>query len=350
MPHCLIIADDLTGALDSAVAFAGPDRRVLVARRLTALPDVLREAPDVVAINTQSREIPVEAAAAQIDEVLRMLDPAPLPVVMKKVDSRLKGNVAIETAALARALPDWPIIAIPAIPDMGRIQRDGTLSGDGIAEPIAIADRFGHPVEAPDALEQDALDSVVAARREPALWVGARGLAAALARKDARGPNKVPPALEAPLVIASGSRDPVTLAQLAQLRELGPVIEAPDGRLRTNIPEGRLAVVTISEGGGGLDGATVGGRFADGLALELTHRRPASLLVTGGETANQLLDRLGIDTVEVLAEFRPGVPLCRIEAPWGPVRLLTKSGGFGGPGLLREIADGLRETCDGDGL
>jgi len=350
MPHCLIIADDLTGALDSAVAFAGAGRRVVVARRLAALPAVLRNEPDIVAVNTQSREIPAEVALARMDEVARMLDLAALPMVMKKVDSRLKGNVAAEIASLARALPGRPVVAIPAIPDMGRVQRDGLLSGDGIAEPIAIAARIELPVEAPDALEQDALDSVVAARREPALWVGARGLAAALAQKGANFKIEASLSLEAPLVIASGSRDPVTLAQLAHLRDLGDVIEAPDGSLQAKLPEGRLAVVTISEGGGGLDGAIAGGRFADGLALELTHRRPASLLVTGGETANQLLDRLGIDTVEVLAEFRPGVPLCRIEAPWGPVRLLTKSGGFGGPGLLREIADGLREICDGDGL
>ncbi|WP_341213813.1 four-carbon acid sugar kinase family protein [uncultured Limimaricola sp.] len=349
MPHCLIIADDLTGALDSAVAFAQTGRRVLVARRISALPDVLRSAPDVVAVNTQSREIPAGIAAGRVDEVLRALEPADIPVVLKKVDSRLKGNVAAETRAAARALPGRSVVAIPAIPDMGRVQREGILSGEGIAEPIVIANRFDQPIEVPDALEQDALNRLVAARRDAVLWVGARGLAVALARQGADPSAAALPFLNAPLVIASGSRDPVTLSQFAQLRELGPVVEAPDGNPEAALPEGPLAMVTISDGGGGLDGAVAGARFAKALALELRRRRPASLLVTGGETANQLLDQLGVDTVEVLAEFRPGVPLCRIETPWGSVRLLTKSGGFGGPALLREIANELRETCDGDG-
>ena len=336
MPHVLIVADDLTGALDSSVAFAAPGRRVVVSLRPDALPAALARDAQVLVLTTASREIAADAARARTEAALTGLDLARIPVVMKKVDSRLKGNTAVETAVLANAMAAEACIACPAIPDMDRVVSGGALTGMGVAAPIDVAARFDLKVEVPDTLTEADLDAVVSAAQGRPLWIGARGLARALARQQPHPPAEVPP-LEAPLLIASGSRDPVTLAQMDALREAMTVHLAPDGAVPP-LPEAPRVALSISDGAGALTGAEAARRYAQGLLAACATLRPRSLLICGGETAQALLDALGIDCLEVLAELRPGLPLCRIVAPWGPVLLVTKSGGFGGPGLLHDIA------------
>src|SRR6478672_3353110 len=96
----LIIADDLTGALDSAVVFTGAGLRCVVARRPTDVAAALGEQPDVLSVSTASREGSVEGARAAVAEALDAIGTLP-EVVFKKVDSRLKGHVADEIAVLA---------------------------------------------------------------------------------------------------------------------------------------------------------------------------------------------------------------------------------------------------------
>jgi len=142
-PSILIVADDLTGSLDSAVAFAGPGRRVLAARRIEAVAEALERRPDVLAVNTGSRELSEGAAQKRIEVLAGALDLSAVGLVVKKVDSRLKGHVAAETSALRAALGGRPVLAAPAIPGMGRVVRDGWLTGGGIAGRIDVAGRFG---------------------------------------------------------------------------------------------------------------------------------------------------------------------------------------------------------------
>ena len=115
MPHVLIVADDLTGALDSSVAFAAPGRRVVVSLRPDALPAALARDAQVLVLTTASREIAHDAARARTEAALAGLDLARIPVVMKKVDSRLKGNTAVETAVLAKAMAPGACIACPPL-------------------------------------------------------------------------------------------------------------------------------------------------------------------------------------------------------------------------------------------
>lgn len=331
--QAFLVADDLTGALDSAVAFAAPGRRVVVLRCAGA-PS---HGADVVAICTGSREGAPEAAAEAVDRMCRPFEPARAGLVMKKVDSRLKGHVGPEVAALRRLLGEPPVVAIPAIPDMGRIQRGGRIEGSGIARPIAVAALFEGAVSVPDASSQAAIEAAVA-RHPGALWVGARGLAFALART--LGPLSAPsvPALPAPMVIAVGSRDPITLAQLEALAPGLPVIAAPDGRVPGAVPAAPVVVLRLTDGGGDRPPREAGADFARGIADLLHRRRPATLVATGGETADAILGALGVGALVVRAEFAPGLPVCEAAAPWGRLTLVTKSGGFGAPDVLAKLA------------
>lgn len=344
MPRVLIIADDLTGALDSAVAFAAPGCQVVVARGADGIPGALARAPDVLAVATASREIAPDLARARVAEVLAALPLDDFDIVMKKIDSRLKGNTGPETEVLVEVMSSPRVIVSPAIPDMGRVVRHGALTGSGVAEPIDIAARFLRPVEVPEVASDADLDGCVDGAAGRVLWVGARGLALALSRHAGLRPAS-PPVLNAPVLIASGSRDPVTLAQLDALRGAVTVEGAPDGAVPEVAPADALAL-SITDGGAGLDGAEAAARYAEGILRVAKDLRPRSLLICGGETAHAVLDQMLVGSLQVTAELRPGLPLCRIEAPWGPLHLVTKSGGFGVPGLLRDI---LRELRTGQG-
>src|SRR5262245_11514476 len=66
----LIIADDLTGALDSAVTMTGTGLRCVVARRPRDVAAALWREPDVLAVSTASREGGEAAARAAVAAAL----------------------------------------------------------------------------------------------------------------------------------------------------------------------------------------------------------------------------------------------------------------------------------------
>lgn len=343
----LIVADDLTGALDSACEAARMGVETLVFRTPASLTRALaagdRLAP-VVAVGTGSRDGDADAARAAMRAVVDALPALAPERVMKKVDSRLKGHVGVETAVLARALGARRVLAAPAIPDMGRVQKDGRLSGAGIATPIAVATLFADADAVVPDIGADA-DFDAAIRAAPdALPVGARGLAAALVRALWPGLREVaPPPPPGPALFAIGSRDPITLAQIAELAAAGgDTVErrdAPDGALdpapgwRAPI---RLATMTP---GRGADPRAAGALFARRVALALAADHAPTLLACGGETADALLARLGADRLDIAGALIPGVALAKAARRDGPtLHLVTKSGGFGAPDALARLA------------
>lgn len=336
-PRLLIVADDLTGALDSAAEAA----TLGIGTRVFLSPAALAAAawstlPPVVAVSTGSRDGTEEAAAAAMHKVCACLPWLRPERVMKKVDSRLKGHVAVECAILAEALRQPQIVAAPALPDMGRVQRDGWLSGAGIEDPTEIAARFsGLSLHVPDIT--GAAQMKQAAARD-GLPVGARSLAAALVAQlwpDARRRER--PALPGPAVLAVGSRDPITLAQIERL-DL-PLVLAPDGRLP---PDPLQAPCTVQMVPGGTDrpAAEAGANFADGLAGMIL-RDPVNMLIAcGGETAAAILTRLGVDQAEVLGLALPGTAVVRATlAGSRDLTVVTKSGGFGAADTLAQLVD-----------
>src|SRR5690606_6291613 len=68
-----VIADDLTGALDTAAPFAACGASVAVATAPQHLPEVLRRGDEVVVVNTRSRHLPDEAAARVVRDCAEAL-------------------------------------------------------------------------------------------------------------------------------------------------------------------------------------------------------------------------------------------------------------------------------------
>jgi uncharacterized protein YgbK (DUF1537 family) len=313
MLKLVIIADDLTGTLDAGAPFADTGLRVRVATHPGALAAAMTGA-EVLAVSTRSREIAPDLAAAAVRGVLAAL-PAGVRL-FKKVDSRLKGNVAAELAVM----PLGPTLAVPGLPEFGRVVRDGCVSGFGVAQPIPVD--LGRAATVPDTLTVQDMARAVDDHRG-ALIVGARGAAVALAARMGNGRVREK-TLALPMVIAVGSTDPITLEQVAALRAACPDLgwtSAPDG-IAHPTPGADIALVQAVPGRGA-SGPQIAAALGASLAPLMADAR--TLIVTGGATAEAVLDALGIDVLDLDGDVLPGLPLSRAQG----LMVVTKSGGFG---------------------
>jgi uncharacterized protein YgbK (DUF1537 family) len=341
-----IIADDLTGALDTGTPFVDAGLSVAVAIDVETADEALAAGTDVVVINTASRALSENDAARRVRRAADALSARQPAIVLKKIDSRLKGNVAAESAALADAFGLARIVVAPAIPDQDRTTYRGFVVGRGVEKPIAVADLFtgrDMDVVVADAESDFDLDDIVLGNDwNSVLAVGARGLGSALARKIGRaGGHPLSFQASRRTLFAFGSRDPITAAQMNRLEAAGvlrAVIDAPMGSVECG--EG-LALPLLLRCTGEIagEGATVARRFAGGVKSVIDDTRPDMLMVGGGDTALAVFRELGIKTLMPKGEIEAGVPWFDVTAADGRhFRCAVKSGGFGNTeSLLRLV-------------
>jgi len=330
MPALGIVADDLTGAVDTAneVAARGYDTAVV------AVPGTTPPDATVVGINTDSRYAPPSDAAAT---TRRSVDALGASVVYKKIDSTLRGHIGVEVAAALEATAAELAVVAPAFPTTDRTTWDGVHRVDGtpVAETAFAADINGPassdvtalfadvglpvtrvdgpeisrgvgpvatrftdaverhdqpPIVVCDARSESHLETIAAAgSRFNALFVGSGGLAAhlRLPASAAPSPGSPRPDSGAPLAVVGSVSDP-TLEQLSRVPDgwlchldphrllNGTPAEAadPTGRPDDTAPTVLTAASTRSTveetlAAGrdrGLSEAEIGGRIAAGLA------------------------------------------------------------------------------------
>jgi uncharacterized protein YgbK (DUF1537 family) len=375
MPNArvLIIADDLTGAMDAAGPFAARG----IATWVAACPDdcEARElsGAQVVSVNTESRHLDAVAAAARVAHCFGRVGGADFPIVVKKIDSTLRGNVVAETLALLRVTAKAGTLVAPAFPAQGRTTRDGRVyvrgvpledtafARDALSPAMAIPPerafaQAGVTVAVRDAESDADLDALVAglARdRSAPLVVGSAGITSALARAMAVG-GKVgpPPAVTGRLVFVVGSRAQASREQVARLEADGAlVVPAPNGIPgSTPVLAGNRAIVLVAvpdaSGREGDAGDVARALATHGLALA---RQPGTgaLVATGGDTAIAVLRASGNAALAVGGELLPGIACARLLLDGKPLWLVTKAGGFGDPEALREIGRRLQPTSTG---
>jgi len=126
-----ILADDLTGACDSAVPFArrGLATRVLLAPRPVAVG--ADGSVDVVAVDADTRQVTRRLAVSRTMIVARALRTPETTRLFKKVDSTLRGHVGPEILACLRAWELPLALLCPAFPATGRWVQGGELFVDG---------------------------------------------------------------------------------------------------------------------------------------------------------------------------------------------------------------------------
>lgn len=341
-----IIADDLTGALDTSTPFIDAGLSVIVAIDTDAMEEALASHAEVVVINTASRALPENEATARIGLAARALSAASPDIILKKIDSRLKGHVTAESTALAAIFGHRKIVVAPAIPDQQRFTRAGEVVGRGVEQPLPIADLFharGENLLVADAESDSDLDRLVAAHDwKTTLAVGARGIGSAFARRIGR-PNAarhdfVP---STRTLFAFGSRDPITAAQMAKLEASGRLqgtIDAPMGAMEYNGDEA-LPLLLRCSGDIADEPTAVADRFARGVRSIIKQMHPDMLMVGGGDTAIAVFRALGIRVLRPKGEIEAGVPWFDVTTAAGAgLRCAVKSGGFGNSdSLLRLI-------------
>lgn len=132
MGKLLIIADDLTGAIDTGIKFSGLCNRVFVIPNYILPPSGIPEETDVLVVNTASRHDFPEVAGKKVQNLMQWAKKQKFQYFYKKTDATLRGNVGIELEMMAREADTKTVIFIPAFPEMGRTVQEGTCFVYGI--------------------------------------------------------------------------------------------------------------------------------------------------------------------------------------------------------------------------
>lgn len=124
-----VIADDLTGALDSGLQIRNSGREVSVLfrtrRTLGKKPGISDQGSCVFFFDTESRNCGGIAARRKLLRTLSHIEYANASILYKKIDSTFRGNIGIELETLLkRDACDFVVVA-PALPFNGRVTVDG---------------------------------------------------------------------------------------------------------------------------------------------------------------------------------------------------------------------------------
>jgi uncharacterized protein YgbK (DUF1537 family) len=392
MRDVTIIADDLTGAADTGIAFALAGLRTYVSfASVAASVDAA-----VVAFDTDSRALPPMAAAERAHAAARAAYRHGTRTVYKKIDSTLRGNVGAEIAATWRAASEATGRAIaiisPAFPGTGRTVRGGRVLVNGTPlENTEVWRKSGMsgPADLPAMLAAAGLEATTARAETPlpagaqavvcdaeseedlasiaragatlpfaVVWVGSAGLArhlpSALGLRRDPGVAAEQRVSEGPVLALVGSRSSVAREQARTMAgdpgviafELSPdVVIAGATAAREEIARalsaGTDVVVTIELGDNvDLGRAPTLAAALGRLAAAFQHQI-GGLIATGGDIARAALGAMGAGGLHLVGEVEPGVPL-GVTDTQRPLRVVTKAGAFGTPSTLQRCRAALK--------
>lgn len=358
-----LVADDLTGAGDAAVGFAEAGWRAVLCLDPARPAPGAGTGPTVLAVSTGARALSDAEAARRTTRAVEAMLAAGADRLYLKIDSTVRGSMAGQLdgalAAWSRAHPAARAVVCPAFPAHGRTVVDGQVLVDGAPLAASAAaqdpvtprahgdllrllpgavrrrddDRSGPPgsrfvVDARDDDDLDRLAARVNATGPALVVVGSGGLAAALGRTWAQPVSPAPaPAVRGRVLVAVSSLHPATAAQLARLTT---------GRLA-----GEVDVLTTTTARTTSDAAVAD--LAARVGAALAGHPYEAVVVVGGDGAAAVLAGLGADRVEIDAALVPGCPTGLVAGGRAEgLRVVTKSGGFGGPATLDQIVTRLR--------
>jgi uncharacterized protein YgbK (DUF1537 family) len=403
IPEFAIIADDLTGSLDTGLQFRKKGLTTVVPLDWNQ-PQPKAQA---LVLNTNSRNLPGDVAYQKVYKICRCLKAREL---YKKIDSTMRGNVGKEALAILKAQKIPRAIVVPTIPVLGRTVERGILRVYGIpllqtpyardpfyplwsskvsellqGETGARVDHLGledvrrgpfHLAEkierspahilALDAVLQSDLKSIASACKllpGRVLACGSVGLADELgpSRKGEKKSERW--IFRGPVLIISASRNPTTADQIeiARLHSRFPLLE-PDLVRLTNPRMAKLEVDAIFQRLVDLfssePGAILTTTFQKHLpgkeemipqalgkaAVRILKKvRLGGLVLTGGDLAMGVCERLSSSALRVEDEVLPGIPSSTLtDGPFRGLRMVTKAGGFGEKDALWRIIQYLR--------
>jgi len=365
------------------------------------------DAATLLVCNTQSRTLPPSEAARRVRAALTPLGPGFRGIVLKKIDTGLRGSLGAEIDGAMDALGAAEAFVLPAIPEVGRTTVGGVQLIDGVPvhrtafrddpenpvrdacvarvieatsrrRAVAVAleavRRSGAIAEHVDAersggasifvfdAETDAdLERAVAAllaRPRPLLLVGSIGLARALrlalpAGSTAAAPRE-PRVGGMGVLVVTGSVHPVARAQRVHaahregltVLEVGPDADADAVAREAGALLARGFAVALTTP----DTVVPGTERASADMLRavtcgaLAITRARGLVLVGGETAFRVLGGLGHPRITIERRLGPLVVQGRLlDGDHEGLRVVTKGGSSGEEALLARLVAGLAE-------
>lgn len=400
-PSILVVADDFTGANDAGVSLAQAGHTVDVAFETPYCGDA-----SVWVINSDSRAMEPKQAAMKMTSLMRHLPLANNPPLMiKKIDSTLRGNIGAEIEALMRACGITGAVVAPAFPQAGRTTVDGECWVNGVrltetefasdpktpvmsariadiirlqtaipCQPVTVSDLSHFSCEQPwigvmDAQTDSDLDRIAAAvmqAKQPLLLVGSAGICDAVARRSAIMPPRT-------VLAIIGSMSETAQQQIATLHShphttqiyvdvehiLAGDASSYGVRIAQALQKGDHCIVhtcTHSAARHHIDTlcqrwqmsrSALGEkicRFLGELTRQVLLREtPDALYLSGGDVAMATASALGASGFRITGKVAHCVPYGHfLGGDWSrPV--MTKAGGFGDETTLRQVLNFIEE-------
>jgi D-threonate/D-erythronate kinase len=402
----VIIADDLTGALDTAAPFAALGFKTAVRLDVDRAPSTIGDSIQVLSLTTESRHLPPHAAEERIRLATGVALVYQPRILLKKIDSTLRGNVAIEILASLRWSGRRHAMVAPAVPSQGRIMRGGEVFIDDVAlrQTQFASDALSPPpvLPLPEVLsaastalnvhswprgaafhlsidaglhayiadcqtdeDLDAIAKFASSHCNKVLPVGASGLGAALARQLAvELPSKTPSSAvsdvgqhaQRPILFVIGSRAAMSVEQMARLREAGAAelampLSASQGEaeefldrsIRWVAPPVALIVrPESSETTVQIRASEVAHRLGRVMASLVRRLKINVVVMVGGDTAFEIFQALAIREAVISGELLPGIAIGMMQVDAHPLTFITKAGGYGDADVLTRILQRLQ--------
>ncbi|MFW6151313.1 MAG: four-carbon acid sugar kinase family protein, partial [Chloroflexota bacterium] len=398
-----VIADDLTGAMDTGVTFARMGLDTVV-----SFGTGVSEGPAAVVVTTDSR---ASNPGDAYDRVRSIIPGYSDFYLYKKIDSTLRGNVGRELQAIMEARHPQKVVVCPAFPENKRTVLGGSLLVDGtpvdqtyfandplcpISEahiPTLLGQQLGVAVghidlpavedeahrlwqqirdntfdvlvlDATERRHLSAISRALALAGEDWLPCGSAGLAselpAAFGHPRQGRPTTSLPTTTLPVLLVAGSRNEVTARQLQAAQDilgiglvsldLQEFISRKGRKPRTHqlgnevakrLAAGETIALTSTFSAYVPSLSRLAASIMASIAVHVLQKQAlAGLVLTGGDVARALCESLQVTGIRVLCELQPGIAVGElVGGTQQDLKVVTKAGGFGNDHAL---ADAIR--------
>ena len=377
-----VLADDLSGALDTGVVFQERWDTVVVPDEEGYSNLIAGEnRPPVVVRNLADRHLSAHASAALRQTAALQAEAE--ETLYLKVDSTLRGPVGAQVEAVLTAVPRYRVALVcPAFPQNGRTVIDGHLYVEGQRVERSALGRDPHnPITSGDLVEILAQTTALPIHRlmhapmgsQLGVWiyvadarsdsdlaeiarylgehpdvlpVGSQGLAKALCRVWHQGDATVRPRdVGAPavdqIVAVVGTLPPTTRQQVATMKSR-PGWEILDTIAGSRIPDQAHVILTTPNDPIANAEAAIEDLVGHAAQYIQTARHRLLVVATGGDTVLALMRRLHVHHLTPRQEIAPGVVWSEGMMSEKTLFLVTKSGAFGGTEFFQTLVEWTR--------
>lgn len=405
----LVISDDMTGALDTAVKLSNRNMSVLVPVNPNKLSKENIEKYDVIVIDSDSRHMDPLSASKKIRFILEGFKEYKPEYIYKKTDSALRGNIGSELTTLLDFSESKELHFIPAYPDLKRNTIDGIHYIDGVQlnrsvfaqdpfEPVLfsrVADIIAQQsdiltLEAKEVLKEDDEKKIIiydaqtnddiyriASRLKQEnriqLLAGCAGFLDVLTELlDFRRVEPLRFESYERFLVISGSVNPVTRSQIKHALEKGfgdicldkDELGRPDfswdsgyglkelDRIRQELSKRQEAVIYLSSLFGEVEKLATEKRFriADRIGelvqILFQEDKRINILITGGDTLRGFFNYSNLEAIIPGRELIDGIVQSKTVHEGHDISIISKSGGFGSPDAFVRISEKLKEGVD----